>query len=87
MTANNSYPIELMHPEASRIFGPCLIMSHLMDTLYKCYNCFPIMLNGAVTFQRIKVTDAERTEENAKNVYPVMEVVAEVVRSTYVPNK
>ena len=24
------------------------------------------MLNGAVTFQRIKVTDAERTEENAK---------------------
>ena len=45
------------------------------------------MLNGAVTFQRIKVTDAERTEENAKNVYPVMEVVAEVVRSAYVPNK
>ena len=41
-----------------------------------------------------KVTDAERTKKNAKNVYPVMEVVsvavkivAQVVRSAYVPNK
>ena len=45
------------------------------------------MVNGAVTYKRLKVTDA-------KNVYPVMEVVsvavnvnAEVVRSAYVPNK
>ena len=36
MTANNAYPIELMHPVVSRIYVPCLIMSHLMGTLYKC---------------------------------------------------
>ena len=36
MTANNAYPIELMHSVVSRIYVPCLIMSHLMGTLYKC---------------------------------------------------
>ena len=35
MTANNAYPIELMHSVVSRIYVPCLIMSHL-GTLYKC---------------------------------------------------
>ena len=39
-------PIELMHSVVSRIYVPCLIMSHLMGTLYKCLNCFPIMLRG-----------------------------------------
>ena len=50
--------------------------------------------DGAVTYKRIKVTDAERTENMQKTVHPVMEVVsgamkivAEVVRSAYVPNK
>ena len=40
------------------------------------------------------MTDAKRTEKNAKKVYPVMEVVSvvvnvdpEVVRSVSVPNK
>ena len=53
-----------------------------------------MLLYGAVTYNRIKVTDAERTENMQKNVYPVMEVVsvavkivAEVVRIAYVPNK
>ena len=53
-----------------------------------------IQCNGAVTYKRIKVTDAERTENLQKNVYPVIEVVsvalnveAEVVRRAYVPNK
>ena len=36
MTANNAYPIELMHSVVSRIYVPCLIMSHLIGTLYKC---------------------------------------------------
>ena len=52
------------------------------------------MNNGAVTYKRIKVTDAERTENLQKNVYMVMEVVsvvvdldAEVVRGAYIPNK
>ena len=47
-------------------------------------------LKGAVTYHRIALTDAERTEKNAKNVYPVekvvsvaMKVVAESVRSAY----
>ena len=46
------------------------------------------MCKGAVTYHRIALTDAERTEKNAKNVYPVekfilvaMKVVAEGVRS------
>ena len=49
--------------------------------------------NGAVTYKRIKVTDAERTEKR-QNLHPVMEVVSVpvivdggVVRSAYVPNK
>ena len=49
--------------------------------------------NGAVTYKRIKVTDAKQTENLPKNVYPVMEVVsvvvnvdAEVVRSAYILN-
>ena len=36
MTADNAYPFELMHSVVSRIYVPCLIMSHLMGTLYKC---------------------------------------------------
>ena len=36
MTASNAYPIELMHSVVSRIYVPCLILSHLMGTLYKC---------------------------------------------------
>ena len=43
---------------------------------------------GAVTYHRIALTDAERTEKMQKNVYPVekvvsvaMKVVAEDVRS------
>ena len=50
---------------------------------------------GAVTYKRINVTDAEQTEKmQKKNVYLVMDVVsvalkvvAEVVRSAYVPYK
>ena len=49
---------------------------------------------GAVTYKRIKVTDAKQTEKLQKSVYPVMEVNsvavnadAELVRSTYIPNK
>ena len=45
-------------------------------------------LKGAVTYHRIALTDAERTEKNAKIIYPVekvvsvsMKVVAEGVRS------
>ena len=45
---------------------------------------------GAVTYHRIALTDAERTEKMQKNVYPVekvvsvaMKVVAEGVRSAY----
>ena len=36
ITANNAYPIELMHSVVSRTYVSCLIMSHLMGTLYKC---------------------------------------------------
>ena len=36
-------------------------------------------INGAVTYKRIKVMDAERTENLQKNVYPVMEVVSVAV--------
>ena len=51
-------------------------------------------INGVVTYKRIKITDAERTEKMKKKVSPVIEVVlvavnvdVEVVRSAYVPNK
>ena len=29
MTANNAYPFQLMHSVVSRIYVPCLIISHL----------------------------------------------------------
>ena len=53
------------------------------------FSLFPIEKpKGVVTYHRIALTDAERTEKNAENVYPVekvvsvaMKVVAEGVRS------
>ena len=48
MTAINAYPIELMYSVASRICVTCLIqvMSHLMDTLYKCKTVFQSCLKN-----------------------------------------
>ena len=44
----------------SHIYVPCLIMSHLMGTLYKCKNCFPIMLRGYMwKYDTIKVKKNE----------------------------
>ena len=52
------------------------------------YEQFIHLTKGSVTYHRIALTEAERTEKNAKNVYPVekvvsmaMKVVAEGVRS------
>ena len=97
-------------PDEMQLVIVCTIYYHKSDIQQYCSQRFylhPLELNnrrsqcafprsihdGAVT-HRIKITDAERSEKNAKNVYPVMEVIsvavnvdAEVVRSGYVPNK
>ena len=54
-----------------------------MEYLHRCFVAPPLLeLNevakckGAVTYHRIALTDAERTEKIQKNVYPVVKVVS-----------
>ena len=80
LTSSRNLGLELISTKTIKMFHKKIVN---FAAIVKIAN-----FKGAVTYYRIALTDAERTEKNAKNVYPVekfvsmaMKVVAEGVRS------
>ena len=53
-------------------YAPAMIMVGALSVTPFRPSVRTYVLNGSVTYYRIRVTDAERTEKIAKNVYPVV---------------